>query len=173
MLTRILENTFNHLLASDYQGKQRLALHQGKSVGFNIKRTGQARGLTLIATITREGLNMHSGSLEQCDCSISGSPVALIRYMNAPQINPSTNQSLGIEIDGDLEFAREISSVFRSLDIDWEEIFFAVCRRWTGPSACQTFLQNIRDDIQKKQELGKSASELHRNGSHGSGDINA
>ena len=119
MIDQILENTFNHLLASDYQGKQRLSAHQGKSIGFNI----MPMRLELVATITSEGLSVQTGNINQADCSISGTPIALMQYLNASQINPSTNHSLGIEIGGDLQFAREISSVFQGLDIDWEEIF--------------------------------------------------
>ena len=159
MLTRILENTFNHLLASDYQGKQRLATHNGKSVGFKIKPVrqvfNQITGYEIIATITNEGLSLHDGSAQQADCSISGTPIALIQYMNASHINPSTNSRLGIEIDGDLEFAREISSVFRGLDIDWEAIISQLIG--DAPAFQLTkFISNFRQDIVSSKNSAKA-----------------
>ena len=151
MIAQILENTFNHLLASDYQGKKRLGLHQGKSVGFNIL----PMQVQLVATISNEGLSIHGGSVDQADCSISGTPLALIRYMNASHINPSTNHSLGIEVDGDLDFAREISGTFRSLDIDWEEIFSQVI----GDAPAHqlgNFISNLRGDFKRSQDSAKA-----------------
>lgn len=155
MLTRILENTFNHLLASDDQSKQRLVAHRGKSVGFHVKAAGQGNGLTLIAVINSEGLNIRAGSDRHADCSISGTPIALIRYLNATQVNPSTNHSLGIEIDGDLEFAREISSVFRSLDVDWEEIFSQFVG--DGPAhQLARLVSGFRSDILRSKDSAKA-----------------
>ena len=151
MLPQILENTFNYLLASDYQGKKRLNLHLGKSVGFNIL----PMHLQLVATITNEGLSVNSGSVDQADCSISGTPIALIRYMNTTQINPSTNHMLGIEVDGDLEFAREISTTFRSLDVDWDEIFSQVI----GDAPARQlgkFMTNLRGDFQRSKGSAKA-----------------
>ena len=151
MIAQIIENTFNHLLASDYQGKQRLSAHRGKSVGFDIK----PMGLQLIATITNEGLSMKTGPVEQADCSIRGTPIALVRYMNTSQINPSTNYSLGIEIDGDLEFAREVSSVFRSLDIEWEEIFSKLIG--DAPAyQLSKFMSTFRNNFERSKHSAKA-----------------
>ena len=119
MLTDIIENAFNHLLQSDSYSKDKLATMAGQSVGFDIRGTA----LNYIATITNEGLSISKDSLEQADCILRGTPLALIRYMNAKQVNPSTNHALGVEIEGDLEFARNISTVFRKLDVDWEDVF--------------------------------------------------
>lgn len=151
MLDKILENTINHLLASDYQGKRRLSSHRGKSVGFDIK----PMGLQFITTIENEGLSIDTGSVEQADCSIHGTPIALIRYLNASQINPSTNYSLGIEIDGDLEFAREISSVFRNLDIDWEEIFSKLIG--DAPAyQLSKFMSVFRSDLERSKQSAQA-----------------
>lgn len=151
MIARIIENTFNHLLASDYQGKQRLSAHQGRSVGFEIKPAG----LQLIATITNEGVSLDTGSAGQADCTVRGTPIALIRYMNASQINPSTNHILGIEIDGDLEFAREISSVFRSLDVDWEEMFSKLIG--DAPAyQLSKFVSILRNDFQRSKHSAQA-----------------
>lgn len=155
MLPRILENTFNHLLATDSRARERLVAFQGKSVGFNIKSAELSRGLELITAINSEGLTIRTGSVEQADCTISGTPIALIRYMNATRINPSTNHSLGVEIDGDLEFAREVSAVFRSLDVDWEEIFSRIVG--DGPAhQLARMLSGFRSDIQKSKDSAKA-----------------
>lgn len=119
MIINILQDAFNHLLASDPCASQRLARHAGKSVGFDLLGTP----LKLLASITAQGVRVAPGSLDQADCVLRGSPIALARYLNAKNVNPSTNAVLGVEIDGDLEFARQVSKIFRHLDIDWEEIF--------------------------------------------------
>lgn len=151
MISQIIENTFNHLLATDYQGKQRLCAYQGKSIGIEIKPAGPE----LIATVTNEGLSINAGPVGQADCTISGTPIALIRYMNASQINPSTNYSLGIEIDGDLEFAREISGVLRSLDVDWEEIF----SKFIGDAPAyqlSKLVSAVRSEFQRSKDSARS-----------------
>ncbi len=119
MIIDLIGNTFNHLLQSDPLAKQKLVVLAGKSVGFEIKNSP----FRLLALITTEGMEFSSGSIQQADCILRGTPIALARYMNSEGANPSTNVSLNVEIDGDLEFARKVSMIFRHLDIDWEEIF--------------------------------------------------
>ena len=119
MITSLLGDTFNHLLQSDSLAKEKLTALAGKSVGFDIKNSP----FQLLASINPEGMEFSLGSTQHADCILRGAPIALARYMNSKQVNPSTNASLAIEIEGDLEFARKISSIFRGLDIDWEDVF--------------------------------------------------
>ncbi len=119
MITSLLEDIFNHLLQTDPDSKDKLAALSGKSVGFDITNMP----IYLLATIHHEGLVFSLGSIENADCILRGRPVSLARYLNAKQVNPSTNANLGVEIEGDLEFARKISNIFRGLNIDWEGVF--------------------------------------------------
>jgi len=119
MIVNLIGDSFNHLLQSDPQAKDKLAALAGKSVGFKIKNSP----FELLALITQEGMNFSVGSTQQAECTLSGTPIALARYMNSKHVNPSTNAALNVEVDGDLEFARKVSTIFRNLDIDWEEIF--------------------------------------------------
>ena len=119
MITKPLEDIFNHLLQTDPQSKAKLSLLSGKSVGFALKNSP----FKLQATINQQGLEFSIGSTEHADCILHGTPIALARYLNTKHVNPSTNVSLGVEIEGDLEFARKVSTIFRGLDIDWEEVF--------------------------------------------------
>lgn len=128
MIINILQGAFNNLLASDPCSSQRLAQHAGKSVGFDLLGTP----LKLLAGITAQGVRVTSGSLDQANCVLRGSPIALARYLNAKNVNPSTNAALGVEIDGDLEFAGQVSKVFRQLNIDWEEIFSGITGDFTA-----------------------------------------
>ena len=131
MITRFLQETFNHLLATDPYSRQRLAEYAGKSVGFDL--VGSA--LNLLVKINSQGISVESGPLESADCVLRGSPVALARYLNEKNVNPSTNVSLGVEIEGDLEFARRVSKIVRNLEIDWTEIFSGI----TGDFAAHHF----------------------------------
>ena len=116
---KAFENIFNHLLMTDPAGKQALSHYAGRTIGFDVRGTG----IKLLSRINNEGMTISSDSLEQADCVLSGRPIALIRYLNTRNVNPSTNVSLGVELKGDLDLAIRISTVLKNLNIDWTEIF--------------------------------------------------
>ncbi len=147
MITKLLEDIFNHLLQTDPIAKEKLSALTGKSVGFAFKNSP----FKLLAMINQEGLEFSLGSVETADCVLHGTPIALARYLNAKHVNPSTNARLGVEIDGDLEFARKISNVFRDLDIDWEEVFSQVIGDFPANQLTSVF-SNFRNGFKRSKD---------------------
>ena len=137
MIDKILENSFNHLLQTDRDSQQKLAALAGKSVGIDLLNTP----VQWLIKLSPEGITVDMGPADHADCILRGTPIALIRYLNAKQVNPSTNKSLGVEIDGDLEFAREFSTILRQLDIGWEEILSPLIGDFSCPAAQQCFFE--------------------------------
>ena len=147
MITKPLEDIFNHLLQTDPQSKAKLSLLSGKSVGFAFKKTP----FKLQATINQQDLEFSIGSTEHADCILHGTPIALARYLNTKHVNPSTNASLGVEIEGDLEFARKVSTIFRDLDIDWEEVFAQIIGDFPAHQLTNVF-SGLRNGFERSRD---------------------
>ena len=123
MLLKTLENTLNHVLETDPLAMQGMAALAGNSVVLEIKG-GVSR--KIVMSITARGVKLYQDAGNPPGntpgCTLRGSPVALLRYLTAGHVNPSSNTSLGIEIEGDLQFANRLSRVLSAMDIDWKQI---------------------------------------------------
>lgn len=110
----MLEKSVNRYMAMDPHAFEELKQLEGKTVLFDISTVGKfyfcprAEGVKILADYT-----------DKPDAVIKGSLFSLFKASKAKnQIEAGQNN---IEISGDIELGQKISTIFRNIDIDWEE----------------------------------------------------
>lgn len=110
------EGTINAVLALDPEGAARLGSVQGRVLLVELDGFG-----TRIYVVPGESGLLLSGAYEaEPDCTVRGSPAALLRMAMAEHREDSVFEG-AVQIDGDNRVAQALGEVFQGLDIDWEE----------------------------------------------------
>ena len=111
------EGTINAVLGLDPEGAARLSRVQGRVLLMELKGFG-----TRVYVVPGESRLLLSGAYEaEADCTVRGSPAALLRMALAEHREDSVFEGT-VEIDGDNRVAQDLGEVFKGLDIDWEEL---------------------------------------------------
>jgi ubiquinone biosynthesis protein UbiJ len=111
------ESAINAVLALDPEGAARLARVQGQVLLVELDGFG-----TRVFVVPGESRLLLAGAYEaEPDCSLRGSPAALLRMALAEHREDSVFEGT-VEIDGDNRVAQTLGEVFQELDIDWEEL---------------------------------------------------
>jgi ubiquinone biosynthesis protein UbiJ len=110
------EGTINAVLGLDPEGAAQLASVQGRVLLVELHGFG-----TRIYIVPGESGLLLSGAYEaEPDCTVRGSPAALLRMALAEHREDSVFEGT-VQIDGDNRVAQTLGEVFQRLDIDWEE----------------------------------------------------
>ncbi|MEE9397614.1 MAG: SCP2 sterol-binding domain-containing protein [Methylococcales bacterium] len=173
MLLRLLssdavERALNQLITLDPDSAAFLAPLAGKTIEININPP-QWR-ITLC--ITNIGVQILEGYTDSPDTIISGSPTAFVQML----VSESPMRSLfsgDLTINGDMETGRKFQTLFKQLDIDWEEQLsritgdiaahkvgniFRAGQKW-GFESLNTFSLNLSEFIQEESRIAPTAIE--------------
>jgi ubiquinone biosynthesis protein UbiJ len=111
-----VEALLNRYLALDPEGARGFEPIHGRIIGIEFRGLG-AR-LTLVPGPDR--LQVFGPYDATPDCSIRGTPLALLRMVTAERKESEIGPG-GVEIEGDSTIAHELAKAFAGLDVDWEE----------------------------------------------------
>jgi ubiquinone biosynthesis protein UbiJ len=163
------EGAVNAVLALDREGAARLEPVQGRVL--LVELTGF--GTRVYVVPGGAGLFLYGDYESEPDCTVRGSPVALLSMVTAEHREDAVFEG-GIQIDGDNGVAQTIGEVFRGLDIDWEELLskllgdtlahrlMAQARAggdWAGRSG-EIARENLREYLQEEAAVLPSHAEL-------------
>jgi ubiquinone biosynthesis protein UbiJ len=111
-----LESMLNRYLALDPEFPRRLDPLRDKSLRLEIA------GMKLVVCISIEQrrIRLHESDGAEPDVLVRGTPLGLLNLLQAEDPMTLVQQGV-IELRGDVQLARELKNIFRSLDIDWEE----------------------------------------------------
>ena len=167
-LLAAFEGALNAVLALDPEGAARLARIQGRVLlqlaGFGT-RTYVIPG--------DSGLLLHSAYDAPPDCTVRGSPAALLRMVLSEHREDSVFQG-AVTIEGDNAVAQALGEVLRGLDVDWEEQLSRLVgdtlahrigvraragERWAERSA-DSFAQDLREYLKEEARLLPTDDEM-------------
>lgn len=166
-----LQESANRFLALDPEGAERLADVQGQVLLIEL----EGFGIRIFVVPGSHSLGLYSSYDAEPDCTVRGTPAALLRLSFADHREDQIFSG-AVEIIGDNRVAQRVGDVFRNLDIDWEEQLArlfgdAVARRigeqarnarqWAERSG-ETMTQNLREFLQEESRLLPSDHELRR-----------
>ncbi|MBB1074701.1 SCP2 sterol-binding domain-containing protein [Rhodoferax sp. 4810] len=117
----VLQESVNRFLALDPEGAERLSTMQGQVLLIEV--LGLETRLFVVPG--RRSLQLFSAYDAEPDCTVRGTPVALLR-LALGQRREEQLFSGDIEIIGDNHSAQRLSDVFKHLDVDWEELLAQV-----------------------------------------------
>ena len=163
------EGALNAVLALDPEGASRLARIQGRVLLLELAGFG-----TRVYVIPGERrLFLHSAYDAPPDCTVRGSPAALLRMGLSKHREDSVFQG-AVTIEGDNAVAQTLGEVVRGLDIDWEEQLSRLVgdtlahrigvqaragERWVERSA-DTFAQDLREYLKEESRLLPTDDEM-------------
>jgi len=173
MLLRLLssdavERALNQLITLDPDSATFLAPLAGKTIEININPP-QWR-ITLC--ITNNGVQILEGHVDSPDTTISGSPTAFAQML-ANESPMRTLFSGDLTIEGDMETGRKFQTLFKQLEIDWEEQLsritgdiaahkvgnlFRTGKKW-GLESLNSFSLNLSEFIQEESRMAPTAIE--------------
>lgn len=110
-----LNSAINHYLQLDPLSKQRLQKLEGKNLRLIIKP------LTLFFLFQNQQIKLVDQFEGHIDATIEGYPLAFIQLHLSSQENAPKLFKQKLTISGDLEFGQQVQTLFKDLDIDWEE----------------------------------------------------
>ncbi|MCU7939182.1 MAG: SCP2 sterol-binding domain-containing protein [gamma proteobacterium symbiont of Bathyaustriella thionipta] len=117
-LLAAIETGLNQLFAMDPDTYVRLARFKGRIVAFHITDIEQ----TLYFFPDQQGMQIVSHYEGEADTVISGSLLAFARMAMADEKSKTSAVFKGdIAISGDIALGQHFQSLFKQLDIDWEE----------------------------------------------------
>lgn len=111
-----VQESANRFLALDPEGAERLADVQGQVLLIEIKGFGSR----IFVVPGHHSLGLYSSYAAEPDCTVRGSPAALLRLSLADHREDAIFSGT-VEMIGDNQVAQRIGDVFRNLDIDWED----------------------------------------------------
>jgi len=146
-----LEEALNRVLAMDPDARRRLADLHGRVVRVDLQGTG----IQLNFVPGHDGHLRLLGSIEhEPDCTLSGSPVDLIRAGDSTSGHAQLFAGR-VQIDGDTGLAHGFSETLAGIDIDWEEQL----SRLTGDIAAHEIGRGLRAAAREGRRLGRSAQD--------------
>jgi len=167
-LLAAFEGALNAVLALDPEGAARLARIQGRVLlqlaGF---------GTRIYVIPGDSGLLLHSAYDAPPDCTVRGSPAALLRMVLSEHREDSVFQG-AVTIEGDNAVAQALGEVLRGLDVDWEEQLSRLVgdtlahrigvgaragERWAERSA-DSFAQDLREYLKEEARLLPTDDEM-------------
>ncbi len=117
-LLAAMETGLNQLFAMDPETFERLKRFQGRIIAFHITDIEQ----TFYFFPDQQGIQIVSHYEGDADTVISGSMMAFARMAMADEKTKTTAVFKGdISITGDIALGQHFQSLFKQLDIDWEE----------------------------------------------------
>jgi len=168
-LLAAFEGALNAVLALDPEGAARLARIQGRVLLLQLAGFG-----TRIYVIPSDsGLLLHSAYDAPPDCTVRGSPAALLRMVLSEHREDSVFQG-AVTIEGDNAVAQALGEVLRGLDVDWEEQLSRLVgdtlahrigvgaragERWAERSA-DSFAQDLREYLKEEARLLPTDDEM-------------
>jgi ubiquinone biosynthesis protein UbiJ len=151
LLLEGLEQAINRVVALDPEAARQLATLHGRVICLDL------RGIELKLNFVprHDGRLQLLGRIEgQPDCTLSGSPIDLIRA-SEPSEGPAQLFAGHVRIDGDTALAQRFSEAVAGLDIDWEEQL----SRLTGDIAAHEIGRSVRALAREGQRIGRSAED--------------
>ena len=146
-----LEEALNRVLAMDPDARRRLADLHGRVVRVDLQGTG----IQLNFVPGHDGhLRLLSSIEHEPDCTLSGSPVDLIRAGDSTSGHAQLFAGR-VQIDGDTGLAHGFSETLAGIDIDWEEQL----SRLTGDIAAHEIGRGLRAAAREGRRLGRSAQD--------------
>jgi ubiquinone biosynthesis protein UbiJ len=117
-LLAAMEAGLNQLFAMDPETFKRLQRFSGKIIAFHFTDINQ----TVYFFPDHQGIQMVSHYDGQADTTISGSLLSFARMAMASENDKTASVFRGdIKISGDITLGQHFQSLFKQLDIDWEE----------------------------------------------------
>lgn len=143
-----LEQTLNRVLALDPQAGRRLATLHGRVIRVVLRGTG----IALNFVPGHDGrLQLLAGIEGEPDCTLSGSPIDLIRA--GDESEGAAQLFAGhVTIDGDSGIAQRFSEALAGVDIDWEEQLSHL----TGDIAAHEIGRGVRAARREGERIGRN-----------------
>ncbi len=145
-----LEQVLNRVIGLDPEAGERLAALHGRSIRIDLRGTG----IQWIFVPAHDGRLRVLGSLEgQPDCTLSGSPLDLLRASAAGATQLFAGR---LRIEGDTGLAQRFSEVLADLDIDWEEQLSHL----TGDIAAHEIGRGVRAASREGARMRRSSEQI-------------
>jgi ubiquinone biosynthesis protein UbiJ len=120
-----LENALNRYLALDPEFPRRLDRLHDKTMKLEIA----GMRLDVYITIAQRRVKLHEFHAAMPDVTVRGTPLGLLTSLRAEDpLEPV--HSGAVELQGDVQLARDMKNIFALLDIDWEEMFARALGDW-------------------------------------------
>jgi ubiquinone biosynthesis accessory factor UbiJ len=112
-----LENMVNRYVALDPEFPQRLHALEGKTARFEIAGVN----LDVYLKIVQRRILLRDSPEAGCDLTVRGTPFGLLALLRAEDPLEQVHSG-AVELQGDVQLARDLKNIFALLDIDWEEL---------------------------------------------------
>lgn len=142
------ETLINHALKYDPATLRKMAEMQGKILLVE----SHMPPLKLAVENNSQGIMLHSNWQDGADTTVSGSLLSILGLA----VNSAEQKSFagtGINVSGDLEFLRQLSTLMAELDIDWEAILAAVI----GDIPAHLMAESLRDSAAMAKDAAQRA----------------
>ena len=151
-----LETLLNKILSLDPASKVRLAPWQGRVLGLIL----QPPGVRLYLMLDLGTVRVLSAQEEQTDACISGSPLAVLRFL-APA---SGNESVAgeVSLEGDPELIQAMRTLLQDLEPDWEAELASLFGDLVAHEAGRRLRQGVRWGLRAGRSLWQDAEEFIR-----------
>ncbi len=133
MLLKPVELALNAALNQDPESKEKLDLFEQRSIAINIKDFSQ----TIIASIERQQIQLNTNTDIEANLTISANALALAKLGHSPEHLFSSD----IEINGDVQFAKQLQDLLDGFDFDWEAMLAEV----TGDTLAYPIAHGLRE----------------------------
>ncbi len=127
-----IELALNAALAQDPETKDKLDQFESRSIAIKIQDLNQ----TIVMTVKQRQLYLTKTPEQAIDLTITGKALTLAKLGN----DPESLFSADIDINGDVQFAKQLRDLLEGFDFDWE----AQLARITGDTLAYPIAHGIR-----------------------------
>ncbi len=125
MLLKLINNAVQKYLDSDPEVAAKLNQYEGKlllvhlnDIDKNFIATPESSGITVSEHLVNEE---QEESQQEFTTTIHSNIISLVRMGLGAEYQAMLNNG-SLKIEGDVEFANQLHSIFKEVDIDWEEV---------------------------------------------------
>jgi len=153
LITSALEKSLNGYLHLDPESLKNIQALDGKVACVELKDWN----CKLYLRFSQDKIVLMNYYEGEVDCSISGSPFALLRMSHGQE-----NYIKDIDVKGDMELAQSVRALLRDVDIDWEEYLSKATGDVIAHKIGDVFRGTINFAKQSKNNFNHNVSEyLH------------
>lgn len=127
-----IELALNTTVANDPETKAKLEQFEGRCIAINIKDLNQ----TIAMTVRQHQLYLSTTLDQPVDLTVTGKALTLAKLGS----DPESLFSADIDINGDVQFAKQLRDLLDGFDFDWE----AQLARFTGDTLAYPIAHGIR-----------------------------
>ena len=131
-LLKPIELVLNTALAQDVETKAKLEQFDQRCIAITISDLNK----TINASVVQQQLHLSLNSDQSADLTITGKALTLVKLGS----DPESLFSADIDINGNVQFAKQLRDLLEGFDFDWE----AQLARFTGDSLAYPIAHGIR-----------------------------